>query len=431
MDPGILLIGTVVVLAILASGIPFFVGFIVINATGLLLFFGTASVGLFTNSIVSTLTNESLISIPMFTLMGEFLFRSGAVDALYDAINKLIVRSRIRLYILGLSVSATLGSVSGSAIADAAMFSKSLYPAMVSRGYNRQMSAGLILAGAILAPVIPPSIHAVLLGTIANVSIAEMLLGGIGPGLLITAAYFVYIKLRVWRDPSLAPAGIQGEAVTAKGVRQAVVGLIPFTSILFLVMGLIMFGIATPDESAAVGAIGSMLMAAYYRRFTLRLLWDSLMGTVRISSMIFVVVASASLFAQLLAFTGVTHGLVGILSDVELNQWVIYTLMLVIAALCCMFIGPLEFMLIAIPIYSPIIAKFGWDPIWFYNILLVVLVTGGLTPPMGMAVFVFHSVTREPLGWLFRAAAPWVGVIAVCVFILTLFPQIVRLFIFR
>lgn len=423
-----LAIGLSVLVALFLLGIPIFVAFIIINATGLLIYFGSASAGMFTSSIVETLVNPALLSIPMFQLMGEVLFRSGAIDRLYHGINQLIVRSRIRLYILSISIASCIGAVSGSALADAAMLSKSVYPGMIQRGYDRRMSIGLILGGATLAPIIPPSIHAVLLATIANISVGKLLAAGIGPGLLIAFVFYLYVKVRVALNPALAPAGdADGEA--SAGVGNPLLAILPFACIFLLIMGLINFGIATPDEASAVGALGSLLVAWRLRTLTWRLLWQALSGTARTCCMLFMIIASASLFAQLLAFTGATRGMVGVLTNLQMSQWVVYFFMHLMGFIACMFMGPLEFMLIAIPVYNPIIDAFHWNPIWFYSLLLVNLVTGGLTPPFGMTAYVFHASTKEPLQDVFRAALPIVAVIVVCLVILTVFPGLVLFFV--
>ena len=186
MAESIILIGAfALVFAVLMLGLPIFVGFLMIELVGVLYIFGFSGAGMLTNSIQSAATSQSLVAIPMFILMGEILFRSGAVGVLFDSVDKLIGGLRGRLYFLTVILSTVFGAISGSAAAVAAMLGKSLIPNMLERGYDKRMSATLVMAGASLAPIIPPSILVIIIGSIANVSIAGLLIAGILPGLMI------------------------------------------------------------------------------------------------------------------------------------------------------------------------------------------------------------------------------------------------------
>src|SRR5262249_16338447 len=172
--------GAVVALTFLGS--PVFVVFLLVNVTGILLFLGPSAFGMFANSLVSTLTNEAFITVPLFLLMGEMLSHSRAIEELYEAFDGILGATRIRLYTLCTLVATVVGTVSGSAMADAAMLGRSIYPGMIERGYDKKMSTGLILAGATIAPIIPPSILTVVLAIIANASVAKLLIAGTLPG---------------------------------------------------------------------------------------------------------------------------------------------------------------------------------------------------------------------------------------------------------
>jgi len=422
-----LAIGFALMTGLIFTGVPVFVAFLIINIGGILIAFGPAAFGLYTNSLLSTLTNEPLVAVPLFILMGEFLFRSGAMETLYGAIDKLIGRTRIRLYVVGVALATALGTLSGSAMADAAMLGRTLYPGMVQRGYDKHMSAGLIMAGATMAPIIPPSILAVVLGTLAQVSIAELLLAGIGPGLFMAVLFIVYVRIRVWINPSKAPlAEDDAGALTALGVARALLELLPFAGIIFMVMGFILLGIATPTEAAACGVVGTALVAAILRRLNLRLVASALFAAAKTTATIFVIVMSANLFGQLLSFTGAPEAMIRIVQDLDVNRWVIYFLLMLIGFIVCMFLGQIEFMLISVPIYSPLILALGFDPIWFWMIYLINITTGGMTPPFGVTMFVFKaSVPGLSILDVYKSTWPFVAVISAGLVILTLVPEIV------
>lgn len=422
-----LIVGFALMTGLIFTGVPIFVAFLIINAIGILWAFGPAAFGMYSNSLLSTLTNESLVTVPMFLLMGELLFRSGAVDRLYGALDKLIGNTRIRLYMLGIALATALGTLSGSAMADAAMLGRTLYPGMVERGYDRKLSAGLIMSGATLAPIIPPSVLAVILGSLAEVSIAELLIAGIGPGLFVAALLLLYVRIRVWVDPEKAPP-LDPDYKTAN-MRERVYALfelIPFLGVIFMVIGFILLGIASPTESAATGVVATLLVAAYHRRLTIQLVRDAAFSAARTTGTIMIIVMSATLFGQLLSFTGAPAAMIHTVQHVGLNRWAVYFAMMAVAFVSCMFMGVYEFMLISVPIYSPLIAALHFDPIWFWMIYLVNVTTGGMTPPFGLTMFVFKSVVPEmSIIEIYNSTWPYVAVIMLALAVMTIEPGIV------
>src|SRR3954469_13382683 len=200
--------------------------------------------------------------------MGEIMFRSGAMEVLFDALDRLVGRIRGRQYIVCILLSAVLGALSGAAMAVAGLLGRSLFPAMRKRGYDTEFSAGTILAGASLDPIIPPSVLAVLVATAADQSIGKMLIAGIIPGIVLTGMFLVYVIVRVWLKPSLAP-DIHldiADRKTGGSALAALARMVPSLFVFFMVMGLIMLGVATPTEAAATGVLGAILLAAMYRR---------------------------------------------------------------------------------------------------------------------------------------------------------------------
>jgi tripartite ATP-independent transporter DctM subunit len=415
-------------LSLFASGLPIFVCFLAANVLGVLLFMGTAGLGLFANSILDSATSEALVAVPLYVLLGELLFRSGGVTTLYRSLNRLVGAIPGRLYVIATVLAAFLGAISGSAMASVAMLGRFVYPTMIERGCDRRLSIGTILAGATLDPIIPPSVLAIILATLANVSIASLLIAGIVPGIFLAGLFALYAIARTVINPSL-DAKVDTLDPSQRGlwpILLSILEILPLCVIIFLVLGLIILGVAQPTEAAATGIVGTALMAAVTKKITLRTLYEACYGAAITTASILIILASAKLFSQLLAFTGATAGLITLLSDVDVNRWVLFFLMMATVFLFCKFMDQLAIMLIAVPVYSPIIGHLGFDPIWFWMLFLINNTVGGITPPFGYTMFVFKSAAPEvPLIEIYLAALPMVGIVIFGMVVMTIFPQIV------
>lgn len=422
------LIGAILLLlAAFMTGAPLFVAFLLINIAGVMMFLGQPGFGMVANSIFDTTNNPDLSAIPLFILMAELLFRSGAIDILFDAVDKLIGRMKGRQYVLTVALSTVFGALSGMAMAVAAMMARSLYPAMVKRGYDSKLAIGNILAGASLAPIIPPSVLAIIVGTLANVSIAGLLIGGILPGLMLAGLFLGYTLLRVKFNPALAPDTADDDAPRASAGEKlrALASCLPFGLIIFSVMGFIMLGIATPSESAATGVLGALLVAAFYRRLNWKMIIESVGTAAFITSMIIIIMASSRMFSQLLAFTGSTQQLTQLIVALDWPAYLMLFMMMLIPFLLCMFIDQIALMLIIIPIYQPLLATLGFDPVWFWLIMLLNVTVGGISPPFGYVIFAFQgSADRVSITEVFAASWPFVALFVVGMVILAAVPEL-------
>src|SRR5690606_25655971 len=210
---------------------------------------GPSGFGMLANSIYSSSSSISLAAIPLIALMGELLFRSGSVDVLFDALGKLLGKISGRLYYFVVALSAVFGALSGSAIAVTAMLGKTALKTMLQRGYDQRMSASMILSGAALAPIIPPSTMAVVIGSVADVSISKLLLAGVIPGLFIAGGIAIYVAISVRLNPSLAPIDEVVESVSYRDKAIALAQCLPFAIVIFSIMGFILLGVATATEA--------------------------------------------------------------------------------------------------------------------------------------------------------------------------------------
>jgi tripartite ATP-independent transporter DctM subunit len=425
-----LAIGIPVLLLLFASGLPIFVCFLILNLIGVVLLTGTAGFGMFANSIYNTATNGTLAAVPLFILMGDIMFRSGAMKTLFDALDRLVGQIRGRQYVLCILLSAILGALSGAAMAVAGLLGRSLFPTMLQRGYNKRLSAGTIMAGACLDPIIPPSVLAVVVASIANVSPAAMLIAGILPGLLLMSMFLVYVLARVWLTPSLAPdslADIQDR--NREGSKTAaVLRMLPCAFVFFMVMGLIMFGVATPTEAAATGVFGAIAVSLYYGGLSRQMIWEAAQSAATISCLLLVIMCSAVMFSQLMTFTGAAGRLGELVAGLALAPAIMLFVMLALPFVLFMFLDQVAIMLILIPIYQPLLKIYGFGEIWFWTLFLVITVSGGLTPPFGYVLFAMKSAAPEiTTTELYSAAWPFVWIIVGAAVLMALYPPIITL----
>ncbi|MEQ9178006.1 MAG: TRAP transporter large permease [Nitratireductor sp.] len=416
----------VMLLVLFATGLPIFLSFLLLNLAALFLLTGSfGGVLLIINSMFDTGTSFSLAAIPLFILLGEILFRSGAVNILFNAVDALIGNIRARLYAVAIVLSTIFGALSGSAMAVAAMMGSSLLPEMRARGYDRDLSIGALLAGSSLAPIIPPSVMAVVLGILSKVSIAALLIAGILPGLLLALAFFVYLVIRGRINPALAPISNR-TALPGRERAGLVARALPFLLIIAAILGFILAGIATPTESAAVGCITAIVICAFFAELDIRKLIACLRSTASITTVITIIMVSSVSFSQVLNMSGATFKLVAAVTELNLPPAVMFVLLQILPFVLCMFIDQIALLIMLVPLYGPIVEALGFDPVWFWTIFLINMSIGGITPPFGYTLFALHGVTRDvPLQAIFRAVIPFIGIFIVVIALLALFPGII------
>jgi len=421
----LLLLG--LLLGAFATGLPVFIGFFLICIGAVFLLFGVNGFGLVTNSMLSASSTLALTSVPLFVLMGDLLFRSGSTDVLFDAANKLFGRFRGRLYFLVIGLSTIFGALSGSIVAVTAMLSRSVLPSMSERGYDEELSITTILSGATLAPIIPPSIVVIILGSLVNVSIAGLLVAGVLPGLLIAGLTGLYVWARMKKRPELAPIDANTD-LDDVSIWWILLKCVPFLLVIFSVIGFILLGIATPAESAASGVVGALITTALYRKLTTKFLIESLKEAALLTSSVMVIFASSTLFSQILSFTGAPQGFLKFFIAQDLSSLTAFLAMMVITLIACMFIDVIAYMLITVPIFALLVEAFNFDPIWFWTIFLINVTLGSVTPPFGYALFALKAAAPDvSMVRTYRAAWSVVGIFTIAITIMYLVPGIVTL----
>jgi tripartite ATP-independent transporter DctM subunit len=416
------------ILTLLLIGVPIFVAFLLLNVAGLLILLGPAGFGMITNSIYTTSTLGALSAVPLFILMGEILFRSGAMEVLFDSLDRLIGGIRGRQYVLCIVLSAIIGALSGAAMAVAGLLGRSLFPTMRKRGYDLHLSTGTILGGASLDPIIPPSVLAIIIATLAEVSTGKMLIAGIIPGLLLSGMFILYVLVRVYFDPKLAPdvANELRDPATRGSALMALLRMLPSGFIFFLVMGLIMLGVATPTEAAATGVFGSLVLAWFYGGLSRKMLVEALNTGVTVAALLLLIMACATMFSQLLAFTGATRELGDFVASQNLPGPVMLLIMMAAPFVLFMFLDQVALMMVLIPIYQPLLKIYGFDPIWFWTLFLIIATVGSISPPFGYTMFAFKSAAPDiSMSDIYRAAWPFVFIILLGMLLMAVYPPII------
>jgi tripartite ATP-independent transporter DctM subunit len=295
---------------------------------------------------------------------------------------------------------------------------------MRQRGYDVRLSAGTILGGASLDPIIPPSVLAIIIATLAEVSTGKLLIAGIVPGLLLTVMFLVYVTVRVWIDPSLAPDIAADDRKTGGSAWMALLRMLPSSFIFFMVMGLVMIGAATPTEAAATGVVGALILAYCYGGLSFTMVGEALRAAVTVSSLLLLIMCCAVMFSQLLTFAGAPQALGKIVVDLALPAPIMVFLMLALPFVLFLFLDQVALMLVLTPIYLPILRTYGVDEIWFWTQFLVVATVGGISPPFGYTLFAMKSAAPDlPMSEIYSAAWPFVWIITAGMFFMALVPS--------
>ncbi len=422
----LLIFGSLTIL--FALGMPVAFAFMLINIVGWFLFFsGEAGLRQLVLSIFSSVATYALFPVVFFSLMGEIMLHSGIAINMIDTLDKLLGRLPGRLSLLAVGTGTMLASMSGSSLATTAILGSTLVPEMERHGYKKPMSLGPILGSGGLAIMIPPSGLAVILGAIAMLSIGKMLIAIIIPGLLMSILYASYIILRCWLQPSVAPAYVVTPTPLSAKAIATVKYVLPLGGIVFLAVGVIFFGIASPSEAAATGALGTILLAAAYRRINRGVLKKSFLGTLRVTFMLFMIIAGARAFAQILAASGGSRGLIEFTVGLTLSPILIIIAMQVVLLFLGTFMNVVAIMMITLPIFMPVVSNLGYDPIWFGVLMLLNIEMATTSPPYGLNLFVMKGVAPSgtTIGDIYRAALPFLGCDLIVMALILAFPALV------
>ncbi|MCW5687453.1 MAG: TRAP transporter large permease [Pseudolabrys sp.] len=414
----------IVTIAIFLTGAPVAFALGAVGIAFLVIFQGADSLHVAAETLYSGLHDFTLVSIPMFIMMGAAIGSSPAGRDLYIALDRWLYRVPGGLVISNLGACAIFAALTGSSPATCAAIGKMGIPEMRKRGYPDEVATGSICAGGTLGILIPPSITFILYGIATETSIGRLFLAGVMPGLLLTALFMAWTIFYIWRKGFRAYAA--DFRYSWKEKFESIPKVAPFLVIVVAVMYVLYGGVATPSEAAGVGAAFCFLLAVLiYRMWNPMAWWDILRSTTRESVMILMIIATSVLFGYMLTSLYITQTLAETIAAMQVNKWVLMGLINVFLLVCGCFIPPAGIILMTAPILLPIITAAGFDPVWFGVIVTINMEIGLITPPVGLNLFVVNAiapdVSTKKVLW---GAVPYVGMMVLCIVILCIFPEI-------
>jgi len=374
----------------------------------------------------STASSFEYVAIPLFIFMAAMLQRASIAEDLYNTMQKFFGGLRGGLAvgtIVICTLFAAMAGISGAATISMGMIA---IPAMLARGYGKDIALGSIAAGGSLGILIPPSVTMIVYGIVANTSIGKLYAGGLLPGLLISALFIAYLIIRGWLQPEISG----GREMTRYSLREKLAslkGLVLPVLLIVGVMGSILTGIASVSEASAIGASGSILAAAVLRRLDWAVLRQACEETLQLSCMIFWIIIGATALSTFYTAMGASRLIEGLVLDLEVNRWLILVGMLSILFIMGMLLDTVGIIMITAPIFVPIITALGFDPVWFGILFIIMMEIGFLTPPFGYNLFYLRGVAPPEVRMtdIYRSVVPFIALRLLAVAICMVFPQII------
>ncbi len=374
------------------------------------------------NMVWSASNSATLIAIPFFVLLGEILVRSGVAARTYAALDRWVSWMPGGLVHANVATATMFSATSGSSVATAATVATVAMPQAEKLGYDPKLFSGAIAAGGTLGIMIPPSINLIVYGFLTQTSIPQLFLAGLIPGLGLALAFSVAVAIICTIRPSL---GGERRVFPFSEMMQALVHLVPIILLFMMIIGSIYNGWATPTEAAAVGVAGAFVIAGAFGGISFGMLADSIFGTVKITSMIMLVVMGASFLNFTLASAGLGQELDSFLTGLGLSPMGFIFVVVIMYIVLGFFIETLSLMVVTIPIIVPLVIEQGFDPIWFGILMIVLIEMALITPPVGLNLYVVQGARKSgKMSDVMLGSLPFVAVMLVMVFALIAFPQI-------
>ena len=425
MDPLSLgLVLAVVTVLVLFSGVSVAVGLLIVSAGFLLIFDGARSLQLLPEIFFGKLDNFALLSIPMFIIMGASIASTRAGADLYEALDRWLTRVPGGLVISNLGACALFAAMSGSSPATCAAIGKMGIPEMRKRGYPDGVATGSIAAGGTLGILIPPSVTMIVYGIATETSIGRLFLAGVVPGLLLVSLFMLWSLYDTWRSGSAD--ALSGRTFSWKERFEILPRVLPFIAIILGVLYAMYGGLATPSETAAIGALLCLLVAIIiYKLWSPKLLWDVLRNSTRESVMILFIIAAAGVFSYMLSSLFITQSIAAWIGTLDVNPWVLMFAINIFLLVAGFFLPPVAVILMAAPILLPIVISAGFDPYWFAVILTINMEIGLITPPVGLNLYVINGIAPEiSLRTILVGSLPFVACMVIAILLLCVFPDL-------
>ncbi|MFK7963900.1 MAG: TRAP transporter large permease [Burkholderiaceae bacterium] len=423
MDPlmlGVML--AIITIAVLFSGVSVATGLLIVSAGFLLAFDGLRSLELLPEIFFGKLDSFALLSIPMFIIMGAAIASTRAGADLYESLERWLTRVPGGLVISNLGACALFAAMSGSSPATCAAIGKMGIPEMRRRGYPDGVAAGSIAAGGTLGILIPPSVTMIVYGIATETSIGRLFLAGVVPGILLVLLFMAWSIFDTARNGS--EQALARRSYSWRQKFEILPRVLPFLIIIFGVLYAMYGGLATPSETAAVGALLCMVLAVViYRLWSPEKIWVVLRDSTRESVMILFIIGAAGVFSYMLSSLFITQSIAEWIGTLDVNRWVLMGAINLFLLVAGFFLPPVAVILMAAPILLPIVTSAGFDPYWFAVILTINMEIGLITPPVGLNLYVINGIAPDiSLKTILRGSMPFVGCMVLAIILLSIFP---------
>jgi len=418
------LLVAVAIVVVMAAGVPVAFALGLVAIAFLVIFEGLDSLSIVAETFYAGLAEFTLVSIPMFILMGAAVANSPASKDLYEALDRWLHRVPGGLIISNLGACSVFAALSGSSPATCAAIGKMGIPEMRQRGYPASLATGSIAAGGTLGILIPPSITMIVYGIATETSIGRLFLAGVMPGLMLTGLFMVWALYTAWRNGYRFTDRAHGFSLAEK--LAVLPRVLPFLAIIVAVLYVLYGGVATPSEAAGVGAFFCIFFViVIYRVLDVRRLWAILSDSMRESVMILMIIAASALFSYTLSSLFVTQSVAQAIADMEVNRWVLMLMINLFLLVAGFFLPPVAVIVMTAPILLPIIEQAGFDPYWFAVVFTINMEIGLITPPVGLNLYVINGISPDvELPTILKGAFPFVVCMILGIVLLCLFPGI-------
>ncbi len=425
------LMGTSILLALMVFGIPIAFALGLAGVASLAMIVPANSIiAIMTKVVHSTVANNLLLTIPMFVLMAEFLSCGGVAEDLLLSCNRLLRRIRGGMAMACIMAGVVHAAATGSSAASAASLARASFPAMRRAGYAPSFAAGTIAIAGTLAIMIPPSVPFVLYGVVTETSVGKLFLAGIVPGILTAMGYMLTISVVLHFWPHLGPANVKKEEeavqATMAGAKPAerAGNIWPMVVLIFIILGGLYSGVATPTEVSALGALGALVISYHSRRMTRHNFLDAIGATLRITTMIIAIIFGAHFLGYFVSFSKVTDSLLFWIAQSGMPATAVMLIIVFIYLMLGMILDQGAIIILTAPITTALMIGLGYDPVWWGVIIIKTAEIGLIHPPLGMALFVTSSVTRTDMKSCFIGIIPYLITELILLGVLIAFPQI-------
>jgi C4-dicarboxylate transporter, DctM subunit len=377
---------------------------------------------LLSSSLYDSLNSWSLAALPMFILMGELLYKSSISSKLFNGLIPWLNNIPGRLLHINVAACSLFAAVSGSSAATTATVGKITLAELKKRGYSKSLAIGSLAGSGTLGFLIPPSLIMIIYGVLSNVSIGQLFIAGILPGLLLASAYAIYIIIAASIDKKAVPE--KGDKITWEDKMNSLKDLAPIMFLISLVLGSIYAGFATPTEAAALGVLGSILLGFYFKSLDFEVFKTAMLNSIKTTVMISFIIAGAGFLSQVVGFLGIATALSEYIASLHLSPYVLIFVVGIMYMILGMMLDGISMVVMTLPIVLPIITLAGFDPLWFGIFLVFMVELSQITPPVGFSLFVIQSISGEKIDYILKATFPFFVIMILVVVLVTAFPEI-------